>query len=193
MGGTIGDTSSESNIVCSGLEIEDQIATDFHGPPKAYYEGDLSMHPTTDSEGDESNVEVDGCLDPFSAGNFVSDWSAADINADATDEEADLGNLANPVVYSPPLSPEPNLDPDSPTGIDIEELCGFVEDEDMGLNLDFIKLLHAASLDDEGMHMDLEDLNCLQNPPTHELTLDNSPDIWFIIDLLLVNYNNLIN
>ena len=124
MGGTIGNTSSESNIVRSGLEIEDQIATDIHGPPEAYYKGDLSMcsamveiadesdaevdsyqgnlsmHPATDSEGDESNVEVDGCLDPFHAGNFIPDWSAADINADATDKEADLGSLANLVIYS---------------------------------------------------------------------------------------------
>ena len=217
MGGMIGNTSSESNIVHSGSEIEDQIATDFLEPPKTYYEGDLSMHsamvkiadesdaevdsyqgdlsmhPTTDSEGDESNVKVDGCLDPFNAGNFIPDWSAADINADATNEEADLGSLANPVIYSPPPSPEPNLDPDLPTGIDIEELCGLVDDEDMGLNLDFIKLLCAASLDDEGMHMDPEDLHCLWNPPTHELTLDNSPDIQFVIDLFLANYNNPIN
>ena len=56
-----------------------------------------------------STVEV--CLDPVNAGNIIPDWSAADINANTTNKEANLCSLANLVIYSLPPSPEPNLDP----------------------------------------------------------------------------------
>ena len=38
--------------------------------------------------------------------------------------------------------------------------------------------------------MDPKDLCHLQNPPTHKLNLNNSPDIQFVIELFLTNYNN---
>ena len=200
-----GDTSSESDV-----RSEDEIDNDeaITGSPGAYYEGDRSMRPATDDEGDvevdgyqddlsmrpatddEGDVEVDGCQDDLSMRPATGDEDdvdgPADVYEEVIDAGPDLGRLANPDVDS--RSPSPN--PDSPSVPDIEELCGLVEDEDIQLNLEFIKAIRCSSLDNEGTGIDPEDLLRLRNPPTHELTLEHDPDVRLAIDLFLANYNN---
>ena len=88
-------------------------------------------------------------------------------------------------------SPElPDLDNNNPSGPDIEELCGIVEDEDLALYLEFISLLRNTSLDDTDMKMAKEDLERLRNPPTHEISIESKPDLWLALDLFLANYTS---
>jgi hypothetical protein len=91
------------------------------------------------------------------------------------------------VVVSCSPSSEPPLNNNFPSGLDIKELCGTVEDEDLMLYLGFIKLLCDAFLDDMSMQMDEEELDHLQNPPTYEINIESEP---LAPDLFLANYTS---
>jgi hypothetical protein len=175
------------------MEIDDRVDSDtgtgggesagVDGSLHAYTPDDIDIH----SEGDNWEV-TDGCLDPIISDNVVSNGSAQD--GETIDHSSDLPDPGSQTVGSRSPSPEPPLDNDHPSGPDIEELCGIVEDEDLALYLEFIKLLRSASLDDTSMKMDEEDLERLRNPPTYEITLESEPDLRLALDLFLANYTS---
>jgi hypothetical protein len=143
---------------------------------------------------EEDNWEAaDGCLDPVSSDNVVLNGSAQDDQVIDSNQSSDLPDPGSQADISRSLSPEPSLDNNPPGSLDIEELCGIVEDEDLVLYLEFIKLLRNTSLDDMGMQMDEEDLERLRKPPTHEINLESEPDLWLTLDLFLANYTSLVD
>jgi hypothetical protein len=155
------------------------------GSLHADHPDDIDMH----SEGDSQEL-VDSCLDPIRSDNIVSTGSTQDDQMIDSNQSLDLPDTGSQAVASRSPSPEPPLNNNSPSGPDIEELCGIVEDEDLALYLGFIKLLRNASLDDAGMQMDEEDLERLQNPPRYEISLESEPDLRLALDLFLANYTS---
>jgi hypothetical protein len=153
------------------------------GSPPADYPGDIDMY----SEGDNQEI-ADGCLDPIGSVKILLDGSTQDDHVIDSNQSSDLPDPGSQAVESRSPSPEPPLNNNPPNGPDIEELCGIVEDEDLALYLEFIKLLRNASLDDTGMQMDEEDLEHLRKPPTYEISLESEPDLRLALDLFLANY-----
>jgi hypothetical protein len=153
--------------------------------PHADNPDDIDMHSEEDN-GEDTN----GCLDPISSDNVVLNGSAQEDQAIDSNQSSNLPDPGSQAAVSRSVSPELPLDNNLPGGLDIEELCGIVEDEDLTLYLGFIKLIRDASLDDIGMRMDEEDLERLRKPPTHEINLESEPDLRLALDLFLANYTS---
>jgi hypothetical protein len=173
------------NRVDSGTGTGDEESAGIGESPHADNPDDIDMH------GEEDNGEVaDGCLDPISSDNIVLSGSAQEDQAIDSNRSLNLPDPGSQAAMSRSVSPELPLDNNLPGGLDIEELCGIVEDEDLTLYLGFIKLLRDASLDDIGMRMDEKDLERLRKPPTHEINLKSEPDLRLALDLFLANYTS---
>jgi hypothetical protein len=153
-------------------------------------DGSLQADHTDDIDMHSSWELADSCLDPIRSEKIVSTGSTQDDKVIDSNQSLDRPDPGSRVAVSHSPSPEPPLDNNPPSGPDIEELCGIVEDEDLVLYLGFIKLLHNASLDDMSMQMDEEDLDRLWNPPTYEINLESEPDLRLALDLFLANYTS---
>ena len=141
-------------------------------------------------DGEAEKVVIDGCLDPLDLDNAVPPELAQDHPE--TDENIfsdipDPGSQANLEAESRSPEPEPPYDD---LGPDIDELLDIVKLEDLDLQLRFIKEIKNASLEDDGMRMDEEDLERLRNPLDHELTLDNTSDLRLTLELFIANINS---
>ena len=101
----------------------------------------------------------------------------------------DPGSQANLEAESHSLEPEPPHNYPS-LGPDIKELLNIVKLEDLDLQLQFIKAINNALLEDDGMQMDEEDLEHLWNPLDHELTLDDTFDLHLTLELFITNINS---
>ena len=99
----------------------------------------------------------------------------------------DPGSQANLEAESCSPEPEPPYDD---LGPDIDKLLNIVKLEDLDLQLRFIKGIKNASLEDDGVWMDEEDLERLQNPLDHELTLDDTSDLRLTLELFITNINS---
>ena len=175
------------NRVDSGSIIDCGERVGVDGPPHA----DNPDNIDTRSDGD---WEIDdGCLDPVRPDNVVLNGSTQDDEAIDWNQPPGLPDPCSQGAGSHPPSLEPpNLDDNPPSGPDIEELCGIVEDENLALYLEFISLLCDASLDTD-MKMAEEDLERLRNPPTHEISLEGEPNLQLTLDLFLANYTSSVN
>lgn len=165
---------------------------------------DLDDFDMVPAEGrDAAAAETNDCLDPFDLDNSVPSGSVEsypEIGTSVFSDVPDPGSQADPEVESRPPSPDPLHDnrPPSPdprhdnfsSGPDIEELLETVALKDLELQLQFIKQIHDASLQDKGMEMDEEDLERLRNPLQHEVSLDEAPDVRLSLDLFLANVNS---
>jgi len=78
---------------------------------------------------------------------------------------------------------------ESSGGLDLDELCGLAEDEDIKMYLDFITWIENASLEDDGMKIHPDDLNRLHHPPQANIELDD-PDLWLTLNLFLAMGNS---
>ena len=76
-----------------------------------------------------------------------------------------------------------------PGGPDLEELCGLAENEDIKLYLDFVTQINEASLEDDGMTMDPDDLSRLRYPPQEPIDIDD-PNLRLALDLFLAVGNS---
>ena len=74
---------------------------------------------------------------------------------------------------------------DSSGRLDLNELCGLAENEDIKMYLDFLTRIENASLEDNRMTMAPDDLECLCHPPQEKVDLDD-PDLWLALDLSLL-------
>ena len=133
---------------------------------------------------------IDSCLDPLDLDNAVPLELAQDhpeTNENVFSDTPDPGSQVNLEVESHSLEPEP---PYNDLGPDIDELLDIVKLEDLDLQLQFIKEIKDASLEDGGMQMDEEDLEHLQNPLDHELTLDDTSDLCLTLELFIAIINS---
>src|ERR1700692_250951 len=177
------------------MEINNRLDSDTctNGRESAGVDGSLHADhlDDVDMHGEGNSQELaDGCLDPIRSDNILLTGSTQDDQVINSNQSLDLPDPGSQAVVSRSPSPEPPLDSNSPSGPDIEELCGIVEDEDLALYLGFIKLLRNASLDDAGMQMEEEDLERLQNPPRYGINLESEPDLRLALDLFLANYTS---
>src|ERR1700676_3084611 len=78
---------------------------------------------------------------------------------------------------------------DSSGGLDLNELCGLAENEDIKMYLDFLTRIKNASLEDDGMRMAPDDLKHLHHPPQEKVDLDD-PDLQLPLDLFLATGNS---
>ena len=102
----------------------------------------------------------DSSIDPLDPANVVSyDSVQGQQEINAIESEGKSEGEPDPSSQSCSLSLEPSLNDKSSSSLDIKELCGIVEDENLKLYMDFIHLLKDASLDNEGIGE--EDLNHL--------------------------------
>ena len=177
------------------MEIDNRLDSDTctNGGESAGVDGSLHADhlDDVDMHGEGNSQELaDGCLDPIRSDNIILTGSTQDDQVINSNQSLDLPDPGSQAVVSHSPSPEPPLDSNSPSGPDIEELCGIVEDEDLALYLGFIKLLCNASLDDAGMQMEEEDLERLRNPPRYGINLESEPDLQLALDLFLANYTS---
>ena len=84
--------------------------------------------------------------------------------------ESDPDSLASQVTEPHSPSPEPPLDDQSCSGLDIDELCGLTN-KNLRQYMDFICPLHDASLDDKGMEKEV--LECIRALYTHSLNVES--------------------
>src|ERR1700683_3514618 len=89
------------------------------GSPHADNPDDIDMH----SKGNNQEV-ADGCLDPISSDNIVSNSSTQDDQVINSNQSSDLPDPGSQAVGSHSPSPEPPLNNNPPSGLEIEELCG---------------------------------------------------------------------
>jgi hypothetical protein len=74
-------------------------------------------------------------------------------------------------------------------GLDLNELCGLAENEDIRMYLDFVRRIEKASLEDDGMKMGPDDLERLRHPPQEKIDL-NDPNLRLALDLFLATSNS---
>ena len=101
-------------------------------------------------------------------------------------DDPDPDSLANLVTKSCLPSPEPPLNDQSYSGLDINELCSLT-DENLRQYMVFIHPLHDVSLDDKGMEKEV--LECIRASYTYSLNLESDSDLWLSLDLYLTNLN----
>ena len=133
---------------------------------------------------------IDGCLYPLDLDNAIPLELVQDhpeTNENIFSDAPDPGSQAN--LEEESCSPEPEP-PYNDLGPDIDELLNIVKLEDLDLQLRFIKEIKNASLEDDGMRMDEEDLERLRNPLNHELTLDDTSDLCLTLELFIANINS---
>jgi hypothetical protein len=78
---------------------------------------------------------------------------------------------------------------DSSGGLDLNELCGLAENEDIKMYLDFLTRIENTLLEDDGMRMAPDDLKRLRHPPQEKVDLDD-PDLWLALNLFLATGNS---
>ena len=78
---------------------------------------------------------------------------------------------------------------DSSGRLDLNELCGLAENEDIKMYLDFLTWIENTSLADNGTMMAHDDLEHLCHPPQEKVDLDD-PDLWLTLDLFLATGNS---
>ena len=145
-------------------------------------------------DNEEGGIEIDGCLDPPNLENAVPlelVHNHPEIGTSDPTNAPDPGSHADTEVDS--HLPSPKLPQDNYSfskGPDIKEFLDNVNLEDLQLQLHFICEINNASLEDEGRHMDKDDLHCLQNPFDDKLALDDASDLHLSLKLFLVNINS---
>ena len=132
------------------MEIDNRLDSDTctNGGESAGVDGSLHADhlDDVDMHGEGNSQELaDGCLDPIRSDNIILTGSTQDDQVINSNQSSDLPDPGSQAVGSHSPSPEPPLNNNPPSGLEIEELCGIVEDEDLVLHLGFIKLLHNAS------------------------------------------------
>ena len=78
---------------------------------------------------------------------------------------------------------------DSSGRLDLNELCGLAENEDIKMYLDFLTRIENASLEDNRMTMAPDDLERLCHPPQEKVDLDD-PDLRLTLNLFLATGNS---
>lgn len=70
--------------------------------------------------------------------------------------------------------------------VDLEDLFDLACLRDIKISMEYIRALEAASLDDDNNHLDEEAINCLRNPRTSPVEVDD-PDFRLGLDLFLAS------
>ena len=156
----------------------DETGASVHYPPDSHHPEDVHIN-STKSIGDSF-------LDPLDPVSSSSVQNRQEDYMSNSGDEPDPDSLASLVTESRSPSPEPPLDDQSYSGLDIDELCGLA-DENLRQYMDFIHPLHDASLDDEGMEKEV--LEHIRAPYTHSLNLESDSDLRLSLDLYLANLN----
>ena len=101
-------------------------------------------------DGEAKKVVIDGCLDLLDLDNAIPPELAQDhpeTNENIFSDTPDPGSQVNLEVESHSPEPEPPYDD---LGPDIDKLLDIVKLEDLDLQLQFIKEIKNASLEDDG-------------------------------------------
>jgi len=119
-----------------------------------------------------------------------------DLEADGDQEDIiDRDNLPDPRSQRfDDLAPLQDTQTDgageeTPSDLDLEELCGLAQTEDIKLSLEYIKQLQSASLEDDGMRLDPDILDRLRNRCEEEIDLSD-PNLRLSLDLFLAAGNS---
>jgi hypothetical protein len=78
---------------------------------------------------------------------------------------------------------------DSLGRLDLNELCGLVENEDIKMYLDFLTWIENTLLEDDRMRTAPDDLECLCHPPQEKVDLDD-PNLQLTLNIFLATGNS---